>query len=537
KGSGSTFYCINSSAVRLYRSPWDMPYLGGPITTTGLISGPLFADTGVDTNGLALPGDGGVDLEQGSFHYYAINVPTNNGGLFRMVMEAISGNPDLYIRVGNVPTLTHSQPYPGTGTASYERYLTGTTTEYGNWVPNQGRYEIALSNGVWYVAVRATGLSNCRYRLRLSTGSVVNLALDGSVTNQLLVAGDWRYYKFYLPTNGPTNWNFTFQQHVGDVIVYVRDTIPPGQYAHITDYRDWADDNKNHAGAGYRTYDPPATYTNRVPPLRPGHFYYLGFRAISDATFSLSSTSNTTLINVVTNIAFYGGTVTNFMASGQKLVYRIDVPPEATRWLSVSIHSNSVKWYLEQGSLPTETSSDHSYSGSSANVGLNQYLLTPNGWPWQPSKMYFLVASNSSALSQPFFWRMDGRQRRQRQRRLARLLGTRVLAVHLHHHRRSGLGQRRQQQPPGVPRWHRPHRSALHARPPHAQHHRPRHGRCGPWRWPVSLRHDHHSHSRVQWRRQRLLWLERPWHFQFCQPAQRAHDHQPHHHRHLRPGL
>ncbi|MCX7003039.1 MAG: hypothetical protein NTV22_07170, partial [bacterium] len=60
------------------------------------------------------------------------------------------------------------------------------------------------------MAVRATGLSNCRYRVRLSVGSVVNLAPDSSVTNQLLVAGDWRYYKFYLPTNCPTNWNFTF---------------------------------------------------------------------------------------------------------------------------------------------------------------------------------------------------------------------------------------------------------------------------------------------------------------------------------------
>ena len=34
---------------------------------------------------------------------------------------------------------------------------------------------------------------------------------------QTLAAGDWRYYRFYLPTNAPTNWAFTFQQHIGDV--------------------------------------------------------------------------------------------------------------------------------------------------------------------------------------------------------------------------------------------------------------------------------------------------------------------------------
>ena len=407
KGNLSTSYCLSSSAVRLYRAPWAMPGMGEPITTPGLAGGPLFADTGVQTNGVPLPGDGGVDLEQGFFHYYAITVPTNNGALFRMVLEAISGNPDLYIRVGALPTLTHrADGYSG---SLYERYLTGTTTEYGNWVPNQGRYEAALSNGVWYVAIRATGASNCRYRLRLSTGSVVNLPLDGSVTNQLLVAGDWRYYRFYLPTNAPVNWSFTFWQHVGDVLVYVRDTIPPGQYSYPTDYRDWADDNKNHAGSLYRTYDPPAPYTNRVPPLRPGHFYYLGFRAVSDATFSLGSSTNPALINVTDTIAFYGGTATNFIPSGGKVRYRVDVPPDATRWVSTSIHSNSVRWYLEQGSLPTETTTDHSYSGSSANVTLNQFLLTANNWPWLPNKMFFLVVSNSSSVSQPFFWRMDGR--------------------------------------------------------------------------------------------------------------------------------
>src|SRR5688572_32313854 len=38
------------------------------------------------------------DLEETFWHFYAIDVPENNGGLLRTELQAISGNPDLYIR-------------------------------------------------------------------------------------------------------------------------------------------------------------------------------------------------------------------------------------------------------------------------------------------------------------------------------------------------------------------------------------------------------------------------------------------------------
>ncbi|MDW8382549.1 MAG: LamG-like jellyroll fold domain-containing protein [Verrucomicrobiota bacterium] len=410
KGVGPSEYCLYSSAVRLYRPAWNMPAPGEPITTPGLTNGPFFADTGIQTNGIPLPQpDGGIDLEAGRFHYYAVAVPTNNGGLMRMFLEAISGNPDVFIRVGNLPTLTHTVPIPVYGSTAYERSLTGLTSEYGNWVPRDGRYTNGLDSGTWFIAVRATGTANCRYRLRLSTGNVTDLALHGSVTNQTVAAGDWRYYRFFLPTNAPTNWVFSFQQHIGDVIVYVRDTVPPGQYASVTDFRDWANDDKNHAGGLYRTYDPPGTYTNWVPPLRPGHVYYLGFRALSDATFSLSSSTNTTTIGEAPSIAFYGGSISNVLAPGERQRYVIDVPPDGTRWISSATHPSSVRWYLEQGSLPTETSADHRWSGGGANVGINQLLNQPNGWPWLSGYRYYLVVTNTSSTAQPFSWRMDGR--------------------------------------------------------------------------------------------------------------------------------
>ena len=35
--------------------------------------------------------------------------------------------------------------------------------------------------------------------------------------------------------------------------------------------------------------DPPGTTNLPCPPLRPGSYYYLGFRAVNDATFTVSA--------------------------------------------------------------------------------------------------------------------------------------------------------------------------------------------------------------------------------------------------------
>ena len=97
KGTNATAFTLTSSALKLQRPAWIMPEPGEPVATPGL-TGTDFADSGVTTNGLALPGDQGVDLEQGRSHYYALVVPTNNAGLLRVRLDAISGNPDVYLR-------------------------------------------------------------------------------------------------------------------------------------------------------------------------------------------------------------------------------------------------------------------------------------------------------------------------------------------------------------------------------------------------------------------------------------------------------
>src|SRR5439155_16482386 len=144
RASGAADFTVTSSALVPQRM-WMMPEPGQPTTTPGLTA-PEFGDSGTDTNGNAFvnprTGDRGIDLEQGHLDYYAIIVPTNNGGLLRTVLDAISGNPDLYIRAGAPPTLSHGPcTEPWCPRTLFDRSQTGTTTEYGNWVPLDGHYE------------------------------------------------------------------------------------------------------------------------------------------------------------------------------------------------------------------------------------------------------------------------------------------------------------------------------------------------------------------------------------------------------------
>ena len=412
KGAGITTYTLTSSSLQLARPAWIMPAVGASVTTTGLPpAGPLFADSGVDTNGLPLQGleaDQGIDLAQGAFDYYAIIVPTNNTGVLRTRLDAISGNPNLYIRAGAPSTLSHNQ-YGNYGATLYDRSLGASGgSEYGNWVPLNGRFETALTNGIWYLAVQAGGNSNVRYRLRMDTGIITNLVLNGSsITNQQMVAGDWLYYAFQIPTNSQVNWNVTFSVQFGSVVMYVRDRVPPGQATTVTDYRDWSSglDNKNHGP--YPSYSSPGTYTLTCPPLRPGNTYYLGFRAVNDSTFSLSSSTNGGNIDYTNVIPFVNGYTSNNIPAFGLMKYRVDVPANALSWMHTSTNASSVWLFLDQGSAPTLTTSDDWYSKNVVNSAFNVSLQTPN-WPWQPGYSYFLAVTNTSATPQPFVFHLNG---------------------------------------------------------------------------------------------------------------------------------
>lgn len=153
RGQGNTDFTLNSQSLALDRPAWVMPLPGQPSSTPGL-SAPDFGDTGVDPLGhpvldphTGTVTDQGVDLAQGDFHYYAVFVPTNNGGLLRTELEALSGIPNFYLRADFPPTLSYGEA------GLFDRAMNGSQTQYGNWVPMEGRTQTSLTPGLWYVAI------------------------------------------------------------------------------------------------------------------------------------------------------------------------------------------------------------------------------------------------------------------------------------------------------------------------------------------------------------------------------------------------
>lgn len=229
------------------------------------------------------------------------------------------------------------------------------------------------------------------------------------MTNQIMVGRDWRYYRFTVPADARNNWNFTFSQQVGDVNLWLRDTVPPGNATTGTEVRSWSNDSKNQGPYSSSGYDAAGTYTFNTPPLRPGHVYYAGFQAANDATFSFSSATSGGSIGTLPVLDFYTGTINTSVPSGSSVIYRIPVPAEATRMKWTAAHPGSVQVRLEQGTLPGLTSGQHWTSGSSANAAFNMSLTSPNSWPWQSSQSYYLLVTNTSGSPQTLVLTMNGK--------------------------------------------------------------------------------------------------------------------------------
>ena len=406
RGSNSTAFTLTSNPVELERPSWVMPAPGLTNTALGLAF-PILGDSGIDTNGVNLPGDQSIFLEQGYQHFYAIVIPTNNIGLVRVSLETSSGNPNVFARYNLVPSVLHNTG-GSLGPIYTDRSMTSTNTEFSNWVTLDGKIETGLTAGTWYLMVRADGNANARYRLRVSAGDVQNLNIAGDgLTNQTLLSGDWRYYRVQMPSSLPLGWHVTFSQQSGDAWMYIRDTFPPGQGTYEVSYKDWATDAKNNGP--YLNFDTVGTYSFSAPAVRPGAVYYVGFRAVSDSTFSVSVGTNGGPTMEPQTINFYGGSISTNLPPFSQVTYRIDVPPEAARWKHSSTHTTNLQLFIEQGTVPYKSTSDD-FRSSTANSSLNQYLLnTFNAWPWVPNQSYFLTVTNVSSGSEPLTFTMDGR--------------------------------------------------------------------------------------------------------------------------------
>lgn len=402
--SNPATYSIVSNPTLLQRPAWAMPTYGGMITTPGPLDAGDFGDSGVDVNGNVPSPDRGTDLGAEDYHFYAITVPAGNGGLLRARLDAISGNSDLYIRSGGIPTITHTQP--GTGAPFVDYQLTNFgNTEYGNFVPYDGRTKVELTTGTWYLAVRATG-SNARYRLHVSIGSITNLTLNGStLTNQSMAGGDWRYYRFQVPVDPPGSISFTFTQQLGSAVVYVRDVLPPGEFFGVSSIADWGLDLKNQGP--YPTYGTPGTYQINTPPLRPGSVYYLGFKASSDCTFSINATSTGGPI-VATPVAFNGGVINLNLAPGGSALYKVTAPADAVRLKYTAAKSNGVRLRLEQGSVPIANGAGGAHHINDGPNGFLNIALDPLTWPFQPSRTFYVLLENPNGVTEPITVSFNG---------------------------------------------------------------------------------------------------------------------------------
>ena len=398
EAQGFTEYSITSSAVELNRNAWTMP----------VAFNQNFGDSGTQNNGTPLPGDQGIDLAQDNWHFYAIDVPAGNGGLLRNELQAISGNPDLYIREDGVPTTHHySRGSAYLSGSLVNRSLTGSTSEYGNWVPLNGRAETRLRPGRWFLGVKAGGTSNVRYRLKAGTGSVTDLNLNQiPVPSQTMVGGDWRYYRFTIPVDAPRQWMLNFSQQLGDVVMWIRDTVPPGDgFDSSPFYRtDWATDSKNQGP--YPSYDPAGTHTISAPQLRPGHTYFAGFRASGDATFTISSSTGGGSIGSHPSLDFYTGSYSGNIPAGGSTVVTVSAPSDSTRWKHTSTHESGIEIRIEQGSLTPVTGPVHYTSGGSVDSSLD---VTLNSWPWVPGPVYFVRFVNTTGGALPVSFSMHGR--------------------------------------------------------------------------------------------------------------------------------
>jgi len=193
-------------------------------------------------------------------------------------------------------------------------------------------------------------------------------------------------------------------------------TINPNNYAsssynpgpNSTDLQTWNSDNKNEGP--YPRFDTPGTAVLSTPPLRPGSVYFLGFWSPVDTTFAVSSSTNGGAI-IVTNVtSFLGGMIAGHIPGHGSLMYRLDVPANATRVLFNTSNTSDIVFFVEQGTIalaggPAQWNSylyNNPQDGGQTNFIFDEFLGTPNNWPWAPGYTYYLAVTNMSANAENF---------------------------------------------------------------------------------------------------------------------------------------
>ncbi|MDB4673612.1 hypothetical protein OAF27_02245 [Verrucomicrobiales bacterium] len=394
EGRGLTNYTVTSEPITLADDPWTLSTMPNEVA----------GDSG---EGLPQGGDKGRNLGADDWDFYAVDIPEGNSGILQTVVDAINGVPNLYLREGDVPAIGHNATglLPRNGQGLFDRALEteDSLTLYGNWVPLDGRTETQLKPGRYYLGVFAAENSNARYRLRVTSGDVQEIAEGVPITSQFAAGTDWNYYRFTTPATLPDEIFINVTRNGGEVVLHLRDTVAPGLGTEgIFLARDestainHSDDNKNR-GADYESsgWDEPTSWVLTSPTIRPATTYFIGARAEGDASYDIGLSYGPVTIDPLTEVDFDGGSFTAMLDPDEVRQIFIRVPVSGAFFEYTTEKGAGIITRVEQGAYPSLTGSVSYQDAGAANRGFKRSLT--GTWPWIPDATYFVSFENTTA--------------------------------------------------------------------------------------------------------------------------------------------
>ena len=143
------------------------------------------------------------------------------------------------------------------------------------------------------------------------------------------------------------------------MVLYLRDSAPPGLWedtgvntrVSYSNPRDWTSDGAWQSNRhNYRRISVAGTYTIKGDELQLGKTYYIGFRASTDAVFSVESGIGAATIpdrfGLISPLGGVGGRVETELSPSEIRTWRVEFPAEAVRWRSIAEHDSDIEIYL-----------------------------------------------------------------------------------------------------------------------------------------------------------------------------------------------
>lgn len=302
-----------------------------------------------------------------------------------------NGNVDMYVRYGRLD----DYPLPSTSLFDYKSDNPDpASTDFVSI--ERTSTPIALTPGVWYVAVRNGETFPVDYTIKATefTTTIINLTNGVPYQNTIdpidplvgLTGDDLQYYAFLVSSNSIRAHFETFGAD-GDVNLYVRKGLPipiPADF--------------HFAGQTPGNADEFIAVTNTTTPvwLSPGWWFLTVENAdLTNVTYSIKATEfPATIIPLTNNVA-----VTNIIAPGESLDYYsflVSTQALGARF-EVFGMSDDVQLLLRQG-LPVPTFNDFHYASTNAGLASEEIALTPYSFPTTlaPGNWYLSIANASS---------------------------------------------------------------------------------------------------------------------------------------------